>query len=66
MFLTNEQERIKKIILKNEAKSNRDVESQLKLKEGILKRRKRIERLQVGSVPNLIYIFPRINVESSS
>lgn len=59
MCLSNEQERTRRAILKNELQSARPTEAHLKFRETLLKRRRRIEQLQAEAVPNLIYVFPK-------
>ena len=59
MFLTSEQERTKRGLLK----SARDHEKELQLREDFAKRKKRIELKYPQFVPNMIYIFPRNHVE---
>lgn len=55
MFLTEEQQRVRRGLLR----TPRDVESEQRLREELSRRKKKIEHKFVHFVPNHIYIFPR-------
>lgn len=61
MCLSNEQERLRRLILK----SARDTDNQIPNKH-VLKKRKRTEALYLQSVSNLLYVFPRTSLGNDS